>query len=132
MSTPKQYIESYKQQELSLPMESQAALSIYSHVGNGYINAIYLKFNSDDILVNLIIDGVDIFNDLDLEVVDDLSPKEDTTSFKTIGFLRDRDVFYFTPVNPIRYKESIEIKARCHKESTKHKFEKYIIDIEKD
>jgi len=117
--------------DISLPNNISTPINIYSLTNShGYLNAIYLKFNSDDILINLIIDGIDIFQELDLEIVDELSPKEDTTRLKTIGILRDRDVFYYTPNNPIRFKESIIIKARCNKDSTNHKFEKYILDME--
>ena len=114
-----------------LPSLSNIPVEIYNLSGKeGYLNSLYLKFNSDDVILNLIVDGIDVFQDLNLEIVDELSSKEDTVRFKTIGMLRDRDVFYYTPTNPVRFKNSLIITARCNKNSNKHKFEKYIIDME--
>lgn len=100
---------------IDLPASSSNFLSIHRFDGDGFLDEIYAQFNNDDVEVEVLIDGNKIF-ELNLETSRNLL-ELDVTLFG-VSLADGGKKLNFKPRLPIKFKESLEFKARANDNST--------------
>lgn len=117
--------------KVDLPKESESFASIYSYSGTGLIHSFVARFNSDEVICELVIDGVTIVS-IDCDDLEDISVSDNSMNFGSLSWEKSRNVLMFKPKSSMRFNSTIEIKAKANSSSKNKDLTKYIIDITKE
>jgi len=118
--------------EVPLPKVSLPNTLLYEYLGNGKFIAAWFKFNSDDILLTVEFDGVNSIFELDLEFIDKFSHDNNWNKYGFLNFNKDESMIGIEYPSLKSFNKSFRVYARCHKDSTKHKLESYMVQLIKE
>jgi len=118
--------------EVGLPSLNAPDVLLYEYVGSGKFIAAWFVFNSDDVLFTVEFDGKKSLDAIDLEFIDDFSHDNNWNNYGFIKFNKDKSMIGIEYPAPKKFEKSFKVYARCHKNSDKHKLEKYMIQLTKE
>ena len=129
MSTVQRITSKYKldfnNTKIDLNRDSEAYTEVYRRDGFGLLFSAAAEFNSDKILVEMLIDG-EVFLAIDCE---DIAQTGNEYEFSgVLSFEKSKDVLKFKPTLPIMFRESFVIRAKANGNSSSRDFERVIVE----
>jgi len=114
---------------ITLPENTQPHHVIYNRTGTGLLESIVLQYNSDDISIEIEIDGT-IIASLDAEHLEEIGEEEDDAFNNSLPiYWTKKRKFVFKPSRPIKYLTSIEIRTRSLDDSDERKLKRSLITV---
>jgi len=118
--------------KIDLNKKSTGYTDVYSYSGSGSLYSFKMQFNSKDIEVKLVIDGITIF-EIPCEMLEDLFHNN-----KGVGVLfflkweKEKDVLSFEPKHPMLFGTNVAVSAQADSNSNSKDMKRYIINIDKE
>jgi len=111
--------------KIDLNRESETYKEIYRKDGFGIIYSLAAEFNSDKVLVELVIDD-EVVLSIDC---DEIAQSGNEYEFSDVlSFENSKDVLKFKPTLPIMFRESFVVRAKANGNSSSRDFERIIVE----
>jgi len=110
----------------TLPTNSATILDYYTYLGSGTFYGFVTYFSSDDVIVELEVDGNIVFS-FKLKDLKDFKEEDDVIPW----FKYEEKQLSYEPSFGISYATSIKLKAKASSSSSSKKMKQYLVNIEK-